>query len=499
MSTVRTIAKNTVALGIAQTINTGLGLVLTIFIARFIGDADYGKLGFAQSFTGLLMVLANIGLGQVTVRELSRHKELTSKYLSNILAIRLILSVVTFALIALIIDLIHYPADTTMVVYIIGISSILGSFSGFLRCIFRAFERMEYEALLNIGRSIVTTIVGFIVLFSGYGLIAIALVYLFSASVDLLAALVVTIKKITKPKLEVDFSFWKQIIPMALPFALTGFVGFIYMQIDIVMLSVMKGDAVVGWYRAATTLIYGLVIIPDIFSSAIFPVMSRFYVSSKEALNTTLQKSAKYLFIIGLPIAGGIILLSERIILLLYGADFTPAIIAMQILSLYLPLRFINHATGYTLSSISKEPLRALSATIAAGTNIALNLLLIPRYSLAGAAIATTITEVVLFAGYYYFVAKHFHRLELQPIIIKPCLACAAMGTFIFFAKSLNLALIVISAAIIYFAILYLVKGFDSEDRAIFEELSRGIAAKVSWSHTRLVSNLYHKFMRWME
>jgi O-antigen/teichoic acid export membrane protein len=88
-----------------------------------------------------------------------------------------------------------------------------------------------------------------------------------------------------------------------------------------------------------------------------------------------------------------------------------------------------------------------------------LNLFLIPKWSLTGAAIATAITEVVLFGGYYYFIARHFHRLELRPILIKPCIACAAMGAFVFFVKSLNLALIIILAAIIYFMVLYLIKG----------------------------------------
>ena len=476
MNTIKTIAKNTGVLAIAHTVTMILGLVLVIFIARSIGDVDFGKLGFAQSFTALLVIFADMGLSTVTIREIARQKELTSKYLGNISLIKLIISVVTFILIALIINLMHYPADTIMVVYLIGISAIIGGFTGFLRSIFRAFEKMEFEAFLIIGKSIVTTGIGIAVLFSGYGLIAIAFVYLFAGIIDLFATSIVVIKKFAKPKFEVDFSFWKQIVPLALPFSLTAFIGMIYFQIDIVMLSVMKGDAPVGWYKAACTLIYALVIIPNIFISAIYPVMSRFYISSKDALKAMLEKSAKYLFIIGLPIAVGTLLLSDRIILLFYGEGFSHSIIALQILSLYLPLRFINHTTGYTLSSINKESLRALSATIAAATNVVLNLFLIPKFSFAGAAIATAITEVVLFASYYYFVAKHFHRLELRPILIKPCLACLAMGIFVFYLRGINLALLVISAAIIYLAVFYFIKGFDEEDKAIFKKLKEGVA-----------------------
>lgn len=476
MNTIQTIAKNTGVLAIAHAITMILGLVLVTFIARSIGDVYFGKLSFAQSLTGILVIFADIGLSTVTIREISRQKELTSKYLNNILLIKLILSVVTFALIALVINLMHYPSDTIMVVYLIGISSILGSFSMFLRCIFRAFEKMEFEAFLNVGKSMVTIGFGLAVLVSGYGLIAIAFVYLLAGIIDLFATSLVMVTKFARPKLEVDFRFWKQIVHLALPFSLTAFIGLIYLQIDIVMLSIMKGDAPVGWYKAACVLVYTLVIIPDILSSAIFPAMSRFYISSGNALKITLEKSAKYLFILGLPIAIGIILLGDRIILLLYGEGFSPSIIALQILSLYLPLRFMNHATGYTLSSINREPLRAISATIAAATNIVLNLFLIPQFSLTGAAIATAITEVVLFSCYYYFVAKHFHRLKLRPILIKPCLACLVMGAFVFFLKDINLASLVISAAIIYFTVLYLIRGFDTEDSAIFQDLARGTA-----------------------
>jgi len=148
MNTKRIIAKNTSVLGAAKAISMILGLILAIFIARFIGDANLGKLGFAQSFTAILVIFADIGLSSVTVREIARDKELTSKYLGNIFIIKLIFSIGTLGLIVLIINLMHYPVDMTKVVYLIGLSSILGTFSEFLRSIFRAFEKMEFEAFL---------------------------------------------------------------------------------------------------------------------------------------------------------------------------------------------------------------------------------------------------------------------------------------------------------------------------------------------------------------
>lgn len=477
MNTVTSIAKNVTALGIAQVFSMGFGLVLITFVARFVGEEDFGKLGFAQSFTVMLVVFADLGLSQVTIRELARQKELTSKYLGNICLIKLILSLGTFSLMALIINLMHYPHDTVLVVYLIGISSILGSLGAVLRAIFRAFERMEFEAFISIGIVLITTGVGIAVLFAGHGLIGIALVYLFVGILDLFVTAIVVVRKFAKPKFEVDFAFWKQTILMALPFSVTAIVGLIYFQIDMVMLSVMKGDAATGWYKAATTLVYSMLFIPDILSFAIFPVMSRFHISSRDALKTLVKKSVKYVFILGLPIAVGMMLLADRIIPLLYGEDFYYSINALQILSLFLPLRYVNRVMAYTLASINKQPLAAGVTITTALVNVMLNLFLIPKYSLMGAAMATVITEVIGFIIRYSILTLHFHRLELRPILLKPCLACLVMGTFVFYLKDINLALVIVASPIIYFTALYGLRGFDNEDKSILKEL-RGVISR---------------------
>jgi O-antigen/teichoic acid export membrane protein len=241
----------------------------------------------------------------------------------------------------------------------------------------------------------------------------------------------------------------------------------------------MKGDIVAGWYNAACNLIVVLVSIASAFIYAVFPAMSRFFISDRDSLRIALEKSSKYLFIVGLPVAVGTILLADRIILLIYEVEFAAAAVALRILSLYLPLRFISHATGWTLASINREPLRTLSAGIAAGVNIGLNLLFIPRLGLVGAGIATVVTQTFLFTLYFYFVAKHFHRLLLHKVVIKPCAACLVMGIFIFLLRDINLFLLIALAGMTYFGILYLLKTFDADDKKIFNDVVRGPASRL--------------------
>ena len=476
MSTVGRVAKNTGVLIFADVTNKLFSLILVIYIARFLEDVGYGKYSFALAFTALFAVLINLGLNMLTIREVARDKNLAGKYLGNIVVIKVPLSIISFGLIVFIINMLHYPADITIAVYLAGIAVILTSFSQLFRSIFTAFEKMEYEAFLNIVKTIITVSLGLFVLFSGYGLIELVSVFVVAGIIDLCLSIFITLRKFVKPKIEIDLDFWKRSILAALPFSLISVVSIIYLKIDTVMLSVMKGDAVVGWYSAAFTVLLTMQFIPSIFSYAVFPSMSKFFVSSKDALKTTLEKSSKYLFIIGLPVTIGIILLAGKIVLIIYGNKFTNSIIALQILSLYLPLRFVNFAMYPTLYSVNRQMSAALSVTISAVANVVLNLLLIPVLSFAGAAIATVLTEIILFALYFYFISKHFHTLSLYKIFVKPSISCLMVCSFVYCLRAINPFLLVGLAGIVYFLVLYLIKTFDYEDKQILKDLIKSIS-----------------------
>lgn len=94
----------------------------------------------------------------------------------------------------------------------------------------------------------------------------------------------------------------------------------------------MKINEVVGWYNAAYRLIMILLFIPSIINITIFPVMSRFYVSSKDSLRFAYETYFRYMVMIGIPIGFGTTLLADRIILLIFGAEYENSIIALQIL-----------------------------------------------------------------------------------------------------------------------------------------------------------------------
>ena len=90
MDTITRIAKNTTVLFLSQIISYALGIFLSLYIARYLGANGYGILSFALAFSGIFSILADLGLSTLTVREVSRDKSLATKYLGNVLLIKII-------------------------------------------------------------------------------------------------------------------------------------------------------------------------------------------------------------------------------------------------------------------------------------------------------------------------------------------------------------------------------------------------------------------------
>jgi len=267
---------------LSDIVSKALGFFYVMYTARYLGAEGFGVLSFALAFTGIFGVFTDLGLQQLTVREVARDKSLAEKYLGNIAVMKLILVTFTFRLITLTINLLGYPEKTIKIVYLVALSVISNAFTQMFYSIFQAFEKMEF---VSIGRVLSSSLMLFGALYAitlRFDVIGFALVYFLSNLIVLGYSFAVSVWKFVKPRIEIDWSFWGAIIREALPFGLTGAFIALYLWIDSVMLSFMIGDKVVGWYNAGYRLVLVLLSIPVAFNSAIFPVISRFYVTAPD-------------------------------------------------------------------------------------------------------------------------------------------------------------------------------------------------------------------------
>lgn len=468
---VRRIVKNMGVLSIGYAVNKLCLLAFFAIIARHLGAEAFGKYGFAISFTAIFMALGDLGLNTLAIREVAKDRSKASEYLGNIALLKLTLSVVALGMIFLVINLLNYPRDTTEIVYVIGIAVFFSSLSTAVRWIFQAFQKMEYEALVQIAEGVILLSLGFLVLYSGGELFELAGAYLLTCILVFVFSLYLTVKKFTKPKFEVSLGYWRFLIKTTLPIGLAIIFVAVYLNTGTIMLSLMKDSTSVGWYNAGYKLVNFIKFIPSIFGLALFPVMSEFHKSSIESLRRFFRKSIQCMVLLALPIAIGTTILSFKIIPLIFGNDFIPAVPVLQIFIWFAALSFVQTITNQCLIAIGKQKIPMYALGIGAILNIILNLAFIPKFAYVGPVIAILISQVVTISFVIFYISRNLEINLFTNQTTKALLAAVLMGCFVWLLKSFSLLLVVPLALLIYFAVLLVVKGITKKDLMLFEQL----------------------------
>lgn len=446
-------------------IATGLlSLVLMAVIARKLGVDKFGTYTLALTIAGIFGVVSDFGSSYLTIREVARDKAKTGDYLLNGTIVKILLNILFFFIFFVCVQY-FYSINFRTAIYLACVASIFGMFAQFYISFFNAYEKMHFTSILTSLQSILVSVVCLAMLLMGISRIN----YLFYGHIlvnfSMVLFSIVLLFKIISPQIPgFDPNFSWRFLKSSIPFGLFFMGGVIYFQTDTIMLSIMKDQAAVGLYQAPMRLVITFEIIPSLLSTAMYPTICRTYAHSREEAGIMMMRALRYMLFLGLPIAMGITLLSKEIIFLVFGNQFMPSILLLQILSLIIPIRFCGHILGTALSASDNQNTRACATGLSACLNIALNLILIPRYSYNGAAFASVLTSGFLVGFYYYSIKKEFCNVTLRKIVASPAASCAIMGAVVYLIKDINVFGIIAVGIVVYLVCLILFKGINEDD-----------------------------------
>lgn len=426
-------------------------LLLSIFIGKEKGPDLLGQLSFVISFVNLFSFLPDLGINLYLIREISRRKDRVQEYINNGIGALIIIAPISFIVIFSISQLVNIP-DTYLTSIYLGIIYLIGgTFSGLFRSSFYAFEKMGYETITSLFERSTTLIGSICVLLFGGGLFELILVHTLARILSVLISIFIYRRKISNQLIIIiDYNFWFNKINQCLPFALNTFTTSIYIQIDLVLITLLIGDHDAGIYKAATGLVIPMAIIASSVNSALFPEMARSYSLSIERSYSLIKISIKNLFIIGWSIFIALALLSTQIIELLYGDEFSESALPLMILAIIIPLRFVNNSIGTHLTAMNRQTFRAIVIFGSAVFNLVINLFFIPKWSFIGASISTVLTELLITIFLYSGLKYDFPKFNILSLCYKSVISSIPMVIFLIFTKDLNLFLSGIVALLIY-------------------------------------------------
>lgn len=483
----RKIAYNVVLNSFLKVFSTVVLSLLSIrLMTGYLGQEGFGKYATILAFFAFFTAFADLGLGSVTAREISREGADEKKILGNVLALRLVSSTLLFLVAPIIIVLFHYPSDIETGIMIAALATVFSTLSFLLNGIFQKNIAMDRVAMIEFVGKLLQVGLIVIIIKNNLGFLPLVSTLLVSLSFNALSAFYLSRKYVTF-NLQFDFSFWKSFLRESFPMGVTAIITFSYFKMDTILLSVMQSHSHVGIYNVAYKIMENLIFFPAMLAGLILPILSRFIFTDRKQFEEIANKTFKVFFIIIVPIAAGTWFLAEDIIQIVSGSGFLESAGVLRIL--IFALSFIFFGNYFNMLLVVGNAQKKLMQTLifAAIFNILLNLFLIPRFSYTGAAFTSLATEMFVVLLTSYLVYKYVNFRPSFEAFGKIIFSGAAMGVTLFFLGSLPFILSGIIGMIVYVGMLWLTHAINREEvRSLFRKDS----SKASLSEVKHMETL---------
>ena len=329
--------KNTSWLFAEKILRMVVGLLVGIWVARYLGPDKFGLLSFAHSFVGLFTIFATLGLDEVVVRELVKDESRRDSLVGTTFWLKLFGAFLVLLVLAFAINFTSNDVDTHILVFIIASATIFQSFN-IVDFYFQSKILGKFVAYANFISLFISTIVKIALILSHASLLAFAWVVLFDSFVLACGFIYFFLKHSTFRIRYLIFhkSTAIDLLKDSWPLIFSGGVLMIQARIDQVMIKEMVGSLEVGYYSVAMRLIEAAAFIPMLLKSSLYPSILSAKKRSKDLYQDRLLNFYRLNFLFFLVLAIPIFIFAEPIIVLLFGIEYQPAGVLLALLSIRL-------------------------------------------------------------------------------------------------------------------------------------------------------------------
>lgn len=404
---------NTVWLFADKILRMGVGLLVGVWIARYLGPEQFGLMNYAMAIVALFGAVASLGLNGIVVRDLVQKPETASDTLGTAFLLQIFGGFLALGLAVATIAFARPDNDLAkLMVAVLGFVMVFKS-TDVVRYWFESQVISKYIVWVEASVFLLLAIVKIMLilvsaplmafvwaLFAEGVLVAVGLLAIYVWQGGMLSSWRI---RITRAKILLKDSW---------PLILSGLAVMVYMRIDQVMLGQMVGDEAVGIYSAAVRISEVWYFIPIAIAASAFPSLMKN--KDQPAFEKHFQRLFDLMFILAFPLAVSIAALSGPIIRTLYGVGYEGA---SEILSVYawaLVFAFMGVPSGRWYLYANLQKLAFFRTAFGGVANIILNLVLIPEYGAVGAAYSTLAAIAIANVIFNVFDHRTYHLFVMQ-------------------------------------------------------------------------------------
>jgi O-antigen/teichoic acid export membrane protein len=363
----------------------GIGLIVGVWVARYLGPSQFGALNYALAFATLFSVLATLGLNTIVVRDLVRTPAEKDAIMGTTFGLKLCGGIA--AMLATVIVAISIRSHDSAAVWLITVTALGMVFSAFdaidfwfqsqVAARYVVWAKSSVFLMVSLGKVVLLLCGASLVMFAWAGTVEVAL-----GAVGLMIAYWKTGGRVGVWRFELALA--KSLLRNSWPLILSGALGLIYLRIAQVMVGRMTSNAELGMYSVAVRL-----------AEAWFFIPMAIVASVAKLFHARLQRLYSLMALTAYAVAVPTTFLAPFIIEALFGRAYQGA--APMLAVLIWGSLFINLATARSayLTTMNWIRVQLFFNLLGCGASLALNFALIPRYGGMGAVVASCISYAV--------------------------------------------------------------------------------------------------------
>jgi O-antigen/teichoic acid export membrane protein len=455
----------------------GGGLIVTIFVARYLNANSLGVYAVVLSLTLLLELITPLGQQEVIVRSIARDRLLMITQWMNASIITVVTALGFSIILLAFVVFCRFNSEFSVALLVAAAGLPIAGLNLVAQAVLQGVERMEYQPFAAFIGRILGLLVVWLLLELGAGVwsafVGRTVFQLTSFSILAVAIL----RHARQNNLAINWrpgiSTSRKSLAISLPFALQRFLNEGLLRLHVIILPMLIAFEAVGQFNAANQITQTSSGIIYVLMLALLPVFSQSSKHKDLKMRPLSDQTLKFLLITIFPFAFIVTVAAQKLIMILYGAGYEVAVPVLQVI--IWSQVFLAADSVMRQNMIASDNERAMVSRSAAGVvvNIICIVLLGKLYGLLGIAVAVVLSRAILLVLDAHFVTKHICRTNLMQAVAKPFVCAMLAGFVAFVLLDYNLLFIVGITICSYFILLILFKAVTTNELTTIRELLR--------------------------
>ena len=413
MSEARTIARNAVVLAAARSIDRGVSTFLAFVVARKLGTSGLGIYTAATVYHSAIIYAAALGATSYVVREIAKHPAKTNSLVVHLCTFTGTAAALGIAICLAVVPHFGYSEQMTHAIYLVLAAVIPTAFCSILEGVFIAHQRVHFITLTSLVSAVANAGVTLWMLHHGFGVVSLVAAFVIVQYLIASCYFAFLTRFIAPLRWEFDRATARMLLRDIRPFAGSSILNAFLARPEVFFLSILHSETRLGQYSAALKLVDLWSLIPQIYMTNVFPLMSRSAGGEGKNFIALRDQSLRFLLAISLPLSAGIIGAAPQIIRFVYGSGFEGSVQALRILALTIPLVSIFAVTWRVLSAKGQQGRVMNFQIISALVRVTAGFALVYAWSAIGGALSVLLSTLVLVSLLHYSVQKNDSPIPL--------------------------------------------------------------------------------------